>query len=259
MWDICGFLKDTRRGLLKNESFGGWWPLKIVFLLNYSLFSTRGHTEHRFLLLYQNFLFPGGWKTSLQISSSNLPNSGSLKYLCSPQRLLSSKRAQDADGRWNSSEERGAVRLLFSGRVCLRSQGFVEAEGSSGETSPLDFSLDFSEKTKSGAEVGDAGGGGKDVKWVRSLHFDRTACPLECLSWRLIMSGYYLNSEVLVTSWLELASNCLWKNLDSALKCHCGLLFSKKRFGFLMLKQYTFDIQNWKIRGKKKASIKSFV
>lgn len=84
MWDIGGFLKDTRRGLFKNESFGGWWPLKIAFLLNYSLFSTRGRTEHRFLLLYQNSLFPGGWKTSLQISSSNLPNPGSLKYLCSP-------------------------------------------------------------------------------------------------------------------------------------------------------------------------------
>lgn len=52
------------------------------------------------------------------------------------------------------------MRFLFSGRLCLRSQGFAEAEGSSGETSPLDFSLDFSEKTKSGAEVGDAGRGG---------------------------------------------------------------------------------------------------
>lgn len=74
------------------------------------------------------------------------------------------------------------MQLLFSGRLCLRSQGFVEAEGNSGETSPLGFCLDFSEKTKSAAEVGDAGREDVSVKWVRSLHFDRTACPLECLS-----------------------------------------------------------------------------
>lgn len=61
------------------------------------------------------------------------------------------------------------MQLLFSGRLCLRSQGFVEAEGNSGET-------------KSEAEVGDSGRGDASVKWVRSLRFDRTVCPLECLS-----------------------------------------------------------------------------
>lgn len=233
MWDIGGFLKDTRRGLLKNESFGGWWSLKIAFLFNYSLFSTRGRTEHRFPLLYQNSLFPGGWKT--KVSRFHLPIFLLQKVWsnCVPsQRLFSPKGTQDTDGKWNSSEKRGAGQLLFSGRLCLRSQGFIEEGGGrgngggrgAGRVRPLGCSLDFPKGQSLGQKWG-MQGEGASVKWVRSLHFSRTVCPLECFT-----KAYYVRmlSELrslgdLVV--LELASNCLWKNLDWTLKCHWGLLF----------------------------------